>query len=133
MTGPSGATSPEKEFNGSDLDLLIAMVNTNDAMLAAAQAVKLIEAMTRYPIRAAEDLHAGFERHGGKSGRVRVGRCQVSVEQAQRYLPPQAFPIEDREQLISCLLVAFAAERNETTTQLMRTQAEQLQQRGPRG
>lgn len=42
---------------------------------------------------------------------VRVGRCDVTEDDAAAYLPSEYFPIDSRDELISRLLLAFEAGR----------------------
>jgi hypothetical protein len=114
-----GRSIPEA-FVGGDVELLSAVLSFNDSMLGVAQAVKLIERVSQYPIRSIDDLRPVFRQHGKV---LRLGQCRVTEEQAATFLRPELFPVESREELISRMLIAFEAARLEHLETLSREQS----------
>lgn len=103
----NGRTNPRGGFSADDVDLLVDALSLNESMLGAAQATRFIERTTHYPIRSLEDLRATFERFGDANHVITLGDHKVTLTQAERYLPREGFPIENREQLLSRIVVAF--------------------------
>lgn len=102
---------PDVEFSSNDLPLLVEVVSAHQSMLATAHAVKRVEAVAPYPIRGLEDLRPLFDSSEARGGAIPLGPCLVSFEHAKRCLRQEFFPIEDRTELISRLLLTFESER----------------------
>ena len=95
-----------KAFSATDLELLVTVLAANDTLMTVAHAVKRIERSIGYPVTEQHQLLDLLGR-----GAVRVGDCRISADQVHTFLPQEAFPMVDREDLISRLIVAIEAQR----------------------
>lgn len=95
----------------SDFDLIMSVLHLNHSMESAAHGVKLIEKLLSYPIDSLDDLRDVFQRPPSKDGVAKVGRHKVKFEDAARFIGSDGFPIENREQLISRIVLGFEASR----------------------
>lgn len=112
----------EIEFGPDDVKLLVAVLEWNESMLAAAQAVKVVEGSVGYPIKDFEQLVGVATALADERGEVTVGTRTVSVDQMRSYLDTESFPIEDREELISVVLAGFEVERMQMLERLQEEQ-----------
>ena len=101
-------------FGAKDLNLLLDTLQCNPSAAAAAQAIKYVEEVCRYPIQDLNALAKVFDRFGDAEKCIALGDCAVSMGSAERYIPMMSFPLERRDQLLSALLCAFEAARIET-------------------
>jgi hypothetical protein len=95
-----------KAFSTKDLELLVTVLAANDTLMTVAHAVKQIERSVAYPVT---EQHQLLELLG--RGPVRVGDCRISADQVREFLPQEAVPMVDREDLISRLVIAIEAQR----------------------
>ena len=101
-------------FGPEDLELLTEAVSRNGSLLGAASAAKLIEREAAYPIHSINDLKGVFDRHASDDKKTaRVGECTVSWEHIDGYLGKARFPIHDRNELLSALILAFEMEHSD--------------------
>jgi len=100
-------------FGPEDLELLTEAVSRNGSLLGAASAAKLIEREAAYPIHSINDLKGVFDRRAGDDKTARVGECTVSWEKIDGYLGKARFPIHDRNELLSALILAFEMEHSD--------------------
>lgn len=97
-------------LTSEDVALLTEVVSMDDALLAAAYATKLIETMLVYPIELVNQLTVAFDQYARDDKLVYVGRCVVSWEKVERYFGKSRFPIRNRKQLVSAIIVALQKE-----------------------
>lgn len=95
-----------KAFGDADVEMLVTVLAANDTLMTVAHAVKQIERSVGYPVADQQQLLDLLPR-----GRARVGDCRISTDQVHKYLPQEAFPMVDREDLISRLVIAIEAQR----------------------
>jgi len=106
-------TARESGFEGNaltvdDLSIVIDVLRANPSLEATAYAIALLEQHVEYPIDKQSDLLVLFrERYELPIGEDRT----VDLHQVKEYLPVESFPIYDREELISRVLMAFERER----------------------
>jgi hypothetical protein len=94
-------------LSAADLDLLTDVLDVNPSMHSTVYAVKIIEQRVGYPLADPAALAGVFR---GRS-EVRVRNCRITVQQVEEYLPGSCFPIHNRQELISQLIMAFERER----------------------
>lgn len=116
----------ETEFGVEDLELLIALVESNESMLSTAHAVRTVERQAGYPIKDMDTLLALVKDLADPEGEVSIGMRTVSAEQVGAYVDSEAFPIEDRRDLIGVLLTSFERERTEVFERLEMEQQARL-------
>jgi hypothetical protein len=104
---------PTRNFTAEDVDMLVEALSLHEPLLGAAQAARLVERALAYPIRSVSDVRVVFERFGRAKRALTLGHHTVTFEEASRYLPKEGFPIENRAQLLSRILVAFETGRLE--------------------
>jgi len=114
----------ERLFGPEDVALLVSVISANDSMFCAAHAVKLIEGSVSYPIESVDQLQPVFERYGREDGAIQIGLWKVTFQHAVCYLPREEFPIANRDELISRLLVGFETERVEVLESIAREQSQ---------
>lgn len=95
-----------KSFAAQDVELLVTVLAANDTLMTVAHAVRQIERAIAYPVVEQQQILALFTRDP-----ARVGDCRISTDQVHKYLPQEAFPMNDREDLISRLIIAIEAQR----------------------
>ena len=94
-------------LTSEDVGLLTEVVSMDDTLFAAAYATKLIESIVAYPIESVSQLRGVFDQHARDKKLVHVGRCIVSLEKVERYFGKSRFPIRNRKQLLSAIVVAL--------------------------
>lgn len=127
-----GRVETPREFTQRDLDLLVEILSLNDSMSHGAHAVQLIEELLSYPIESFERIGEAFRLAAKGRRTVTIGRCEIALEQVRRYLPDEYFPVADRSQLVSRVVLGFEAERMDRIEALTTRQthsAEQISQR----
>jgi hypothetical protein len=92
-----------REFGEGDVGLLLEVLQAHQPLLSTAHAVRLVEAGTSYPIRHRGPIEKLFR--GGDA--IRVGPCTVTRDELRRELPETLFPVADRTELITKLVMAF--------------------------
>ncbi|MDX6698626.1 MAG: hypothetical protein QOE65_2023 [Solirubrobacteraceae bacterium] len=97
-------------------DVLLDVLRMNPSMEAAAYALPIVERAVPYPIEDLGSLLAPFARRR----EVKVGERTVNAEQVKEFLPEECFPIADREELISRLVMALERERMSVIASLPR-------------
>ncbi len=112
----------EIEFGPDDVELLVAVLERNESMLSAAQAVKVVEGSGGYPIKDFEQLVGVAAALADERGEVTVGTRTVSIDQIRAYVDPESFPVDDREELISVVLAGFELERMQMLERLQEEQ-----------
>lgn len=123
----------ETEFGPDDVKLLVAVLERNESMLSAAQAVKVVEHSLGYPIKDFEQLVSVATTLADERGEVAVGTRTVSVDQIRAYVDSESFPIEDQEELISVFLAGFELERMHMLERLQEEQKDLPQEEGTAG
>ncbi len=101
----------DTRFGPDDVDLLVAVLERNESMLSAAEAVQVVERNTPYPVKDVEQLEGVARTLADERGEVAVGMRTVSIDQIHTYVDAGSFPVEDRDQLISVLLAGFELDR----------------------
>lgn len=105
-------------YRSDDPTLLTEVISSNYTMLATCSTVHRIESASDYPLRSRDDVKraAGlFEEDASRNLASRNlatssgSPVVVSVEEAVSHLHSKWFPIENREQLISRLIIGFEA------------------------
>ena len=109
-------------FGPDDVDLLVAVLERNESMLSAAQAVQLVERSLGYPVKDVEQLEAVAKELADQQGQVTVGLRTVSIDQMRTFVDGGSFPVDDRDQLISVILGGFEMERMQMLAQLQEEQ-----------
>lgn len=110
------------DFGVEDLELLVALIESNESMLSTAHAVRTVERQTGYPIKDLDALVGVVKDLASPEGEVSIGLRTVSVEQVGVYVSPDSFPIESRDDLIGVLLTSFERERTEVFEKLQMEQ-----------
>jgi hypothetical protein len=100
----------EITLTAEDSALLTEVVSMDDTLFAVAHATKLIESMVAYPIESVNQLRVGFNQHARDDKLVYVGRCTVSWEKVDQYFGKSRFPIRNRKQLLSAIIVSLEKE-----------------------
>jgi hypothetical protein len=95
------------ESGKHDVSILLDVLRTNQSMEATAHAVEHIERELKYPLRSLDDLLKMFARRKT----ISLGDRTVEAEQVGSFLPEKSFPIANREELISRVVMAFERER----------------------
>ena len=121
----------DADFGVDDLELLVALVESNDSMLSTAHAVRTVERQAGYPIKDLDALVGIVKGLADPGGEVSIGLRTVSVDQVGIYVSPDGFPIESRQDLIGVLLASFERERTEVFERLEIEQQSRL--RGTEG
>ena len=109
-------------FGPDDVELLVAVLERNESMLSAAQAVQLLERSLGYPVKDVEQLESVAKDLADERGEVTIGLRTVSIDQMRTYVDGESFPVEDRDQLISVVLAGFEQERMQMLEQLQEEQ-----------
>jgi hypothetical protein len=109
-------------FGPDDVDLLVAVLERNESMLSAVQAVQVVERNLGYPVKDVEQLESMAKALADEQGEVTVGMRTVSIDQLRTYVDAESFPVEDRDQLISVVLAGFEMERMKMLEQLQEEQ-----------
>jgi hypothetical protein len=104
---PSAADPSEADLSAADLDLLTDVLDVNPSMHSTVYAVKIIEQRVGYPLADPAALAGAFR---GRA-ELRVRNCRITARQVEEYLPGSCFPIHNRQELISQLIMAFERER----------------------
>ena len=97
------AEEARRVFDERDVDLLTRVLSHIPNGAEVAYAAKLARTRAKYPI-------AG---HDGLAGLLDDGKAvsfrdrEVTVDSIQRYVPKEFFPIDDEQDLIAKLLIAF--------------------------
>jgi hypothetical protein len=120
-------------FGPDDVDLLVAVLERNESMLSAVQAVQVVERNLGYPVKDVEQLESMAKALADERGEVTVGMRTVSIDQLRTYVDAESFPVEDRDQLISVVLAGFEMERMKMLEQLQEEQRNLPQEGEPSG
>ena len=105
-------------FGPDDVDLLVAVLQRNESMLSAAQAVQVVERSIGYPLKDVEQLESVAKDLADERGEVTIGMRTVSIDQMRTFVDAHSFPVDDRDQLISVCLAGFEMERMKMLEQL---------------
>jgi hypothetical protein len=101
-------STSDRLLTGDDLPIVLDVLRASPALEATAYAVRLIEPTVGYPIESVASLQSLFR----EQDEIRLGpERTVNADQVGRFLPDECFPINDREELISRVLMAFERER----------------------
>src|SRR5689334_13082064 len=109
-------------LSADDLTLLTDVLDTNPSMHSTVYAVKLVEQRLSYPLTNLVSLTRAFS----ERTRVQIRHCDISPEQVERYLPESCFPIHNRHELISQLIMAFERERMSVVAELAAAQGHEV-------
>ncbi len=114
----AGARPPfEPPVVAADLDpevLLGCLELAPDLHMVAFVGTLARRAGLRYPVRGLKDLRVLF----GAGDAVDFLGHAISLEQAQRYMRPEYFPITDERMLLSMVQLAFAVQNQERYPQM---------------
>jgi hypothetical protein len=98
----------DEPLTAEDLPIVLDVLRAHPTLEVTAYAVKLIEPSVEYPIESVESLQSLFR----QQEEITLGpERTVNAEQVRRFLPEECFPINDREELISRVVMAFERER----------------------
>jgi hypothetical protein len=118
--------SDQVTLSAEDLALLTEVLDVNPSMHSTVYAVKIIEQRLTYPLADQAALASLFD---GRTA-VRVLNCRITAKQVEQYLPSTCFPIHNRQQLISQLIMAFERERMSAVLRLAGTQGRTISWKG---
>ncbi len=95
-------------FVESDLPLLESAIELFPDLLSAVICAKLVREKIKYPIKNSETLRELVP----SDGLVQLGSQTVTLENIERFIPTKFFPIENQNQLLQRLLIAFQIGHN---------------------
>jgi hypothetical protein len=95
------------ELTEKDLSIMLDVLRLNPSMELTVSAVRFIERVLSYPISSIRD----FEKLFAGSAELHLADRTVSAEQVAKFLTEESFPILDREELISRIVMACERER----------------------
>ncbi len=102
------SSSSEEPSMSIPPDVYRDVLRINRSMETTAFVVPLVEAAITYPIASLDELIGAFP---GLS-ELKIAKSGVTEKEVRTYLTEHAFPIENRHQLISRLVMAFERERH---------------------
>jgi hypothetical protein len=97
----------DEQLTEQDLSIILDVLRVNQSMELTAYAVKLIERELTYPFHSLD----GFLRIFSDRNVIRLASRTIEADQVERFLTKKSFPIANREELISRLVMAFERER----------------------
>src|SRR5207247_348073 len=97
----------DEQLTEQDFSIVLDVLRVNQSMELTAYAVKFIERDKTYPLKSLGDLLRMFSRRKA----IRLASRTVEAGQVERFLTEKRFPIANREELISTLVMAFERER----------------------
>lgn len=95
-------------FSEFDLPLLQSAIELFPDLLSAVICAKLVRERIKYPIESAEILKELVP----NDGVIQLGNQSVTLENIERFVPIKFFPIENENQLLQRLLIAFQIGHN---------------------
>jgi hypothetical protein len=104
------------QFTADDLPLLEAIVDAVPNLRAVALAAKRVRQHCKYPLATRAALRPVFE---GKKA-VALGDREVSLEEAELFIPSAFLPIDSERDLLCKLLIAFQIGDHYHVTQNLR-------------